>query len=206
MDKQYLNLLLNFYEDLNNSLKLIRIDKSYDDSDRIELIKELLVTWDNQSEEVTQNINHRFEKYKRRKFIMEERNDSFSIVHEYLKNIYDKTGSLPSGYDFKFHKDSYDKLMETKTSLDSRLQQIKRDYDNSKKQCLRFIKKINHIINKTYKKGITNDKSVYLSPVISNLSPFLKLDNELNSISLNLPKGEMKWTITAWRCLKGLRV
>jgi hypothetical protein len=182
MDKEYLNLLLNLVQDVNNYLKLscggpndeISID------DATEKIKELLHTWIDDSEDICNKIQQRLEKYNETLCSWTIDYDSFLTMGECLKNIYDKTKH--SEDDFKFHKDSYVKLMETKTGIESQLMEIRENYDNSKKQCLRTIKKINHLIHKKIKNGYPS-----LLGIIENaFHPFIKLNSEKTSISLNV--------------------
>jgi hypothetical protein len=180
IDKEYLNLILNFFEDLSNSFKLIRIENSYEDSDSHELITELIVTWNNQSEEVIENINHKFEQYNEERTSHNKDWESLSIMGKCIENIYDEHKF--DGNEFKFHKDDFVKLIETKTYLESGVNENREDYNNSKKQCLRTIKKVNHIIHKITKKGIQTPLLI----ICENLSPFLKIDDEFTSISLNV--------------------
>ncbi len=118
---------------------------------------------------------------------------------------------------FTFHKDSFYKLNTSQQELQSDFDNIKEEYNCSKHQCLKIIKKINYSLDKIGKQLVDIETFLPLKDILDT-SPFIKItqkvikcidestiekfkDINLNSlkgmgfcklsISLNIMKGEM---------------
>ncbi len=177
IDKEYFNITLEFLEELEKIRSYMNNNPNNEKESEIRC-NEKVDEYNNRLEPLSIKLAMRRDKYDFEISFWIKEHDSLKVIGECLGiQKYNQEN-------FKFHGDTFIKLMDKHTELESELKTIKEDYEKSKQQCSRIIKKINHLFNKTSKKTGTS----YLPTLKGTYgySPFIKTNSDNNSISLDV--------------------
>jgi hypothetical protein len=182
LEKDYLRIILITIEGIDKKIKELKKEVTYDST-----LEELTVFGNEISEQLNKDLellnpilvklSVRNDKYNFEIDLWNKESESLEVITKCLN----ERKYYPD--DFKFHKESFIKLTEKQIKIESQLKEFKEIYDIDKHQCLRIIKKINHICKRIHKvEGYKFIDAIFQEFI----SPFIKFNSDNKSISLDV--------------------